>query len=81
VDDADFHGGRVVGTVPLGMMLLLAQSGWSAADSANLQQLHDWFSQLFDPVGFEWGLGTGITFGLSFLIVYSLRKVFSETED
>jgi hypothetical protein len=63
------------------MMPLLAQSGWSTTDSQNLQDLHDWTAQLFSTVGFDWGLGTGLTFGLAFVIVYALRAVFSDRDD
>jgi len=63
------------------MIEFLAQSGWSTTDAQNLQDLHDWTAQLFSNSGFDWGLGTGLTFGLGFVIVYALRAVFSDRDD
>jgi len=60
------------------MRLFLAQSGWSAQDSQNLQDLHDWVSQALDPVGFGWGIGTALTFGVGMFVFRYLKRVFNQ---
>jgi hypothetical protein len=60
-------------------VLFLAQ--WSATDSANLQDIHDWIAQLCDPVSFAWGFGIGFFLFGGFVIYRALRKVFEEAGD
>ena len=53
----------------------------SPTDSQNLQELHDMVAQLFSAGGFSWGLGIGITFGASLLLIHLLRDVWSERDN
>lgn len=46
-----------------------------------LTAIRSLLESLFDPVGFGWGFGVGLTFCAPYLIVALLRMVFSERDE